>query len=118
MAKTKVHEVPYNHLGNLQHYPCSTWDYSQKDGNGRPRIYETDWRLNDPFEETLQFEQMQRGRSAAYSLWKDPEGHTYPMFMSDLEELLINKIIRNGVVRCTWIVKKRGSNYGIGLYKE
>lgn len=38
---------------------------------------------------------------------------TYPMFVTDLVDLLQHAPVVNGYVRCRWKVVKRGSNYGI-----
>lgn len=66
------------------------------------------------FKATLKFRHGIRGRSAVRFVWEDDEsGITYPMFMTDMVELLKNTTIRNGEITGTWTFCKRGSNFGI-----
>lgn len=116
MAKTKVLRVPYDDKGNLLHYPHGNYG-TRPDGTFG--YIDAVWQPNELIRsKILQFEYMSRGRSAAYAVFKDPEGHTYPMFMSDLGDLLVTHIIRRGVVQSDWMVAKKGSNYGIRLAKS
>jgi hypothetical protein len=78
------------------------------------------WRDNTPFEARLALAGMRRGRSAAYFMFTDEDGHEYPMFMSDLETLLCSPGgvaggITGGQSCPRWVVQKRGQNYGIRL---
>lgn len=98
--KTTVTEAPYDKDGNLMHYVSR---YGS----------EVEWRENRPKRMTLKLTSHCRGRSAAYFEWKNSEGHTYPMFMSDTFEMMKNTIITGGVVHGWWIVAKRGSNFGV-----
>lgn len=75
---------------------------------------EIEWRPNDPFETTLVLVGQERGRSAARFIWEDPTTQTrYPMFMSGMLDLVKNHTIIKGIVTATWIVVKRGQNYGL-----
>lgn len=108
MSKTKVTEVPYKD-GSLMSYAGS---YSTG----------VEWRKNLPFYRTLFYKTYERGVSAARFIWKDDEGHTYPMFMTDMDALLTEGEVRSAAfsnirgpsrISGNWIVTKRGQNYGI-----
>lgn len=76
-----------------------------------------EWRPNIPFENVLHYEGFARGRSSAGFTFKDSEGHTYWMFMKDMDDL-----IRSGAkpltVCGTFEFVKRGQNYGVRLLTE
>lgn len=75
------------------------------------------WLPNDPFEATLVLVNYERGRSAARFIWEDPDTSTrYPMFMSGMVDLVKGHRIEKGVATATWIVVKRGQNYGLEAY--
>jgi hypothetical protein len=95
-----VDQAPYDQRGNLQHFP-ETWRA------------EIDWRSNEPFTATLTLDGTRRGRSAAYFQWRDADGHTFPMFVSDTAALIEHSVIDHGTIRAAWIVGKRGQNYGL-----
>lgn len=115
-----IDRVPYHsRTGELLHYASE---------------YTTDveWRGNEPFEAELRLEGIVRGRSSAYAVWLDyeaarqadqiddpdlaPAVPRYPLFLTDLVELLRHKGIRKGGrVAGTWRVVKRGQNYGLAL---
>lgn len=132
--KNSVTRAPYDQQGNLQHYPMNGWEYTGEtetrtyglawgDRSGQTYEYQiirdvpVDWRPNEPFQATLTLQELARGRSAAYFWWTDQDGHRYPMFMSDMVEVVKLATTVGGVVTDTWIVRKRGQNYGIGLYR-
>lgn len=80
---------------------------------------DADWRPNDLFEATLVLVGMERGRSAARFIWEDPDTSTrYPMFMSGMVDLVKGHKIIKGVVTATWIVVKRGQNYGLEAFND
>lgn len=82
-----------------------------------PAHKEIDWRPNDPFEATLVLIDYERGRSAARFIWEDPTTQTrYPMFMSGMVDLVKGHKIIKGIVTATWIVVKRGQNYGLEAF--
>lgn len=95
----------------LQHYAENDW---------RRRDNRTEWRPNNPFEAALTLEGQQRGRSAAYFLWRDEDTNTrYPMFISSMVDCLQNfAVIEGSTDIASWIVVKRGQNYGIELYRD
>ncbi|GAA4209550.1 hypothetical protein GCM10022252_76230 [Streptosporangium oxazolinicum] len=105
-----IDKAPYDARGNLQHYPGPS--YSAQLGS-----VPTDWRPNTPFTATLTFRGSQRGRSAAYFLWEDANGRTYPMFLADLGDLILSTTLDKGVITGEWIVGKRGKNYGLKHHK-
>jgi hypothetical protein len=117
-----VDKAPYDRVGNLQHFPQDepVWDDTcgrQPDGSWKapPRI-PPDWRPNTPFLATLTLEGMIRGRSAAYFDWHDEDGRSYPMFLTDLVDLMKSAhVVQCGVVTAWWMAAKRGQNYGIRL---
>ncbi|GAA0719330.1 hypothetical protein Drose_05655 [Dactylosporangium roseum] len=101
---TSVTDVPYDADGNLLHY-ADRWQDAQ-------------WRANEPFLAVMALDGMRSGRSAKYVLLNDSSGRSYPMFVADLLDLLrrSNTGIRDGRTEAeTWIVRKRGRNYGVAL---
>lgn len=80
--------------------------------------YDIDWRPNDPFDATLTIRRLERGRSAARFWFEDEATKTmYPFFGQTLVDMLTNADMIKGKVRGTWIVVKKGANYGIELYQ-
>lgn len=102
----KLERYPVDDDGNLLHYPHEVHGY-------RPERQV--WRSNEAFEATLTMISMTRGRSAAYLLWKASDGRVFPMFLSDLVDVLAGKVIDHGVVHGVWQVRKAGHNYGLAL---
>lgn len=122
-AKTKVSEAPYGPDGSLQHFPTTSADYSNavrlETGYGwevPPRMIGPDWRPNLPFTATMRLHETRRGRSAAYFVWHDQDGRSFPMFITDMADLVrAGTVVAGGVVAGLWMVAKRGTNYGIRL---
>jgi hypothetical protein len=92
-------EAPYDPNGNLEHYPT----------------HRTVWRPNEPFKATLQIETSISGRSAKYLIWVDADGRRWPMFVTDCIDLMRRADVLKGVAEGTWVVRKRGANYGLRL---
>lgn len=130
--KSTVERAPYDQQGNLQHFPQNGWEYTgeveirenlwggSSHGTFEHRVTRPippEWRPNEPFTATMTLQELARGRSAAYFWWTDQVGHRYPMFMSDMVDVVKLATTAGGVVTDTWIVRKRGANYGIGLYR-
>jgi hypothetical protein len=96
--------VPVADDGSLHHFP-------QRRGG-------LNWQPWEPPTGALTFEGFERGRSAAYAIFRSRDGRTFPMFLSDLEKVLLSEA---GLIAgetdpfATWTVRKRGQNYGIGL---
>lgn len=120
MAKTKVTHAPYLD-GNLLDWvsaaypnPISQWPYKLA----------CEWRENVPFEAKMTYEGFGRGQSSTKFYWLDEQGRKYPMFVSDMDALLkAGKPLLSTdggavYVSGTWMVAKKGSNFGIKLVTE
>lgn len=85
--------------------------------NPRPSAatYPDEWRENPVFAAELTFKGTERGRSAAYFKWEDPQGRKYPMFITDVGRLIqaAVRLEEGGKVYGEWYVVKRGQNYGV-----
>lgn len=103
-------KVPYRDAC-LLHYPQDWYSYE----DGKPHCHSPEWREAEPFAATLQLDGMQRGRSAAYFMWRNVfSDATYPMFMKDMADLIQGGItIQDGLVFAMFEPCKRGTNYGI-----
>ncbi|GAA3247869.1 hypothetical protein ACFO1B_38980 [Dactylosporangium siamense] len=111
--KTSITEVPYDKRGNLLFYVEGSRGYSYLDDDAYVVPYSM--RPNVAFTATLTLDSMRTGRSAKYLVWRDTGGHHYPMFISDLTTMLPLVTVSRGVVSGTWIVRKKGQNFGIAL---
>lgn len=98
---TSVTEVPFDVDGNLLHY-ADPWM--------KPVM-----RPNEPFKACLEVEGTVSGRSAKYLIWRATDGRRFPMFVADCVDLMRRTDVTMGVVEATWIVRKRGQNYGVAL---
>lgn len=111
-SKAKAYKAPYDRNGNLMHYPET--QYIRHEHKGHSVLVEPEWRVPEPMRAVLVYEGYARGRSAAYFMWRHQiTGTRYPMFMSDLDEMLRTRTIPVQGVHATWIECKRGQNYGI-----
>jgi hypothetical protein len=73
-------------------------------------------REDKPFYAVMTYTGFERGRSAAYTMWKDQDGNTYPMFLAELHVIL--PLLSQGSIATMWRVTKRGQNFGIKLAKD
>ncbi|WP_316196608.1 hypothetical protein [Bradyrhizobium sp. SZCCHNS3053] len=106
MAKKGRYQIPFDPAGNQLHYPeLHTWT------DGKPDRIE--WRDNARFTAVLKYQGQARGRSAAYFIFADPDGHEVTFFMKDFEALVPH--LNKGVVIGTFEFTKRGQNYGCQL---
>lgn len=82
-------------------------------------VTDVDWRPNEPFEAELRLRTFQRGRSSVTFEFVD-EATTirYPMFVSDVFELMKFGEVSQGLVTGEWQVVKRGTNYGLAPVVE
>lgn len=113
-SKSKTYKAPYNDKGDLQHYPSTWWTANLS--TGKSDMHSPEWRDPAPFRAVLVYEGYARGRSAAYFLWKHfTTGASYPMFLTDLDDILSSRTIPKSGVHATWIECKRGQNYGIRI---
>ena len=110
--------------GNLQEYVAYDLNDSEREQvyNGE-RVINTlysnrviEWRQNEEVELTLHYKEYGRGRSSVTFYWADDNGHVYPMFIKDMDELLKQNIgVSN--IHAIWTYIKRGANYGIKFVK-
>lgn len=120
MAKSKqstVIKVPFDFRGNLMHYSYD-WQNLDKTLTENPGYgFAYEWRDNQPFQANLHLNTYQRGRSAAYFVWEETgTAKSFPMFLTDMLDMLQRATITRGIITGWWIVAKRGANYGIKLY--
>lgn len=105
MKTNSLREAPYDSRGNLMHYAeTNRWG----GWNGA-----AEWRANDPMELTITVDHVQSGRSAKYTVWTGANGTTYPMFISDLIEMLREVTMTEGQIHAMFWVRKRGQNFGL-----
>ncbi|WP_051165357.1 hypothetical protein [Nocardia testacea] len=79
----------------------------------------SEMRTNAPFTATLRIVDYIRGRSAARFVLEDKAtGLTFPMFLTDMLNVLQHASIEKGVVSGRWIGCKRGQNYGLRLESQ
>lgn len=111
--------------GDLQEYSFRNLDDSERERVYRGETVEIEiypgrkemWKPNEEIELTLHYNGYGRGRSAVTFYWKDDEGHQYPMFIKDVDELLRQDM---GVssVHGIFTYVKRGANYGIRFLRK
>lgn len=115
MANKKLLCFPFIN-GSLQEYSF----YNLNDDE-RERIYNgehiespdgTIWKPNEEIYLRLHYDGYDRGRSAVTFYWKDSNGHRYPMFLTDMDDLLKRNIGVSSLYGIFTYVK-RGANYGI-----
>ena len=112
--------------GNLQE--CS---FNNLDDSERERVYNGEevvkefvnkdqkeiWKPNEEVELTLHYKNYSRGQSSVTFYWADDDGHTYPMFIKDVDELLRQDIGLSSI-HAIWTYVKRGANYGIKFVRR
>lgn len=96
-----IAEIPFDSDGNMLEYAHS---YGPQ----------PEWRANTPFHTTLMVEDYERGRSAVRVILRDCSANvTYPMFISDFLEMVLDSKINFGEVGGLWVGCKKGANYGL-----
>jgi hypothetical protein len=79
--------------------------------------YGYDWETREvaasPFTAMMEFTRFERGRSSAIAIFTDASGAEWPMFLTHLAEVLPR--LKNGTLKASWVIAKRGTNYGIAL---
>ena len=75
------------------------------------------WKPNEEVELTLHYKGYGRGRSAVTFYWVDQNGHEYPMFIKDVDELL-KLDMGTSSVHAVFTYVKRGQNYGIKFLRR
>lgn len=88
-------EAPFDKDGNQLSYP----------------EWRTEMRPVEPFEDTLEFVDFERGRSAARAILRRSSGVTVSMFLHDFEPVL--KCMKYGKFTGKFEYCKRGENYGV-----
>lgn len=74
-----------------------------------------EWRNADElFTATMTFTGFSRGRSSALAHFKDEDGRTWPMFLSEATKVF--KASMDGSIKGKWCVAKQGSNYSLKLH--
>ena len=111
--------------GDLQEYSFRNLDDSERERVYRGETVEIEtysgnkevWKPNEEIELTVHYDGYGRGRSAVTFYWKDDDGHKYPMFIKDVDELLRQDM---GVssVHGIFTYVKRGANYGIKFLRK
>ena len=113
--------------GNLQEYSFNNLGDSEREKvyNGEEvvkNVFYHDnkkeiWKPNEEVELTLHYKDYGRGRSSVTFYWNDDEGHEYPMFIKDMDELLkLN--MGTSSVHAIFTFVKRGANYGIKFLRK
>lgn len=113
--------------GNLQEYSFNnlTDDERERVYNGEEVVkgfsYDENkkevWKPNEEVELTLHYKGYGRGRSAVTFHWEDNDGHGYPMFIKDVDELL-RQDIGTSSIHAIFTYVKRGANYGIKFLRR
>ena len=107
--------------GNLQE-----WSWNNLTDSERERVYNGEevvkgsnevWKPNKEVELTLHYKGYGRGRSAVTFYWADDDGHKYPMFIKDVDELL-RPDIGTSSIHAIFTYVKRGANYGIKFLRR
>ena len=107
--------------GNLQE-----WSWNNLTDSERERVYNGEevvkgsnevWKPNKEVELTLHYKGYGRGRSAVTFYWADDDGHKYPMFIKDVDELL-RQDIGTSSIHAIFTYAKRGANYGIKFLRR
>ena len=107
--------------GNLQE-----WSWNNLTDSERERVYNGEevvkgsnevWKPNMEVELTLHYQGYGRGRSAVTFYWVDDDGHKYPMFIKDVDELL-RQDIGTSSIHAIFTYVKRGANYGIKFLRR
>ena len=107
--------------GNLQEYSWNNLTDSERERvyNGEEVVKGSNevWKPNKEVELTLHYEGFGRGRSAVTFYWVDDDGHKYPMFIKDVDELL-RQDIGTSSIHAIFTYVKRGANYGIKFLRR
>ena len=107
--------------GNLQE-----WSWNNLTDSERERVYNGEevvkgsnevWKPNKEVELTLHYKGYGRGRSAVTFYWADDDGHKYPMFIKDVDDLL-RQDIGTSSIHAIFTYVKRGANYGIKFLRR
>ena len=107
--------------GNLQERSWNNLTDSERERvyNGEEVVKGSNevWKPNKEVELTLHYQGYGRGRSAVTFYWVDDDGHKYPMFLKDVDELL-RQDIGTSSIHAIFTYVKRGANYGIKFLRR
>lgn len=107
--------------GNLQEWSWNNLTDLEREQvyNGEEVVKEVNevWKPNKEVELTLHYQGYGRGRSAVTFYWVDDDGHKYPMFIKDVDELL-RQDIGTSSIHAIFTYVKRGANYGIKFLRR
>ena len=107
--------------GNLQEWSWNNLTESEREQvyNGEEVVKGSNevWKPNKEVELTLHYQGYGRGRSAVTFYWADDDGHKYPMFIKDVDELL-RQDIGTSSIHAIFTYVKRGANYGIKFLRR
>lgn len=113
--------------GDLQEYSFTDLDDSERERVYRGELIQSPyryskekmevWKPNEEIELTLHYQDYGRGRSSVTFYWKDEDGHKYPMFIKDIDELL-KQDMGTSSVHAIFTYVKRGANYGIKFLRK
>ena len=107
--------------GNLQERSWNNLTDSERERvyNGEEVVKGSNevWKPNKEVELTLHYQGYGRGRSAVTFYWVDDDGHKYPMFLKDVDELLRQDIGASSI-HAIFTYVKRGDNYGIKFLRR
>ena len=107
--------------GNLQEWSWNNLTDSERERvcNGEEVVKGSNevWKPNKEVELTLHYKGYGRGRSAVTFYWADDDGHKYPMFIKDVDELL-RQDIGTSSIHAIFTYVKRGANYGIKFLRR
>ena len=100
-----LEEAPYDNDGNLLSYVSRYYDRGYQAPIMQPNI---------PFKAVMTLDGIQRGQSSALFILKNEQGRKFPMFMSQMADLLQRAGMAGGKTdELTWHVVKRGQNYSL-----
>jgi hypothetical protein len=100
-------DIPFDPRTGDQYHYAGPWEINHKHAVMRP---------NAIFIDTLSIEGMERGRSAAYFIFRrQTTGAKVIVFMTDAVDLM--EVMEKGKVTGSFVFCKRGSNYGCKLYR-
>lgn len=106
--------------GSLQEYSPYNLDTNEGERVYNGEYIETPdkaiWRPNEEVYLRLHYDGYGRGRSSVTFYWKDDNGHRYPMFLTDMNELLKQNVGVSNIYGIFTYVR-RGVNYGVKLLK-
>lgn len=104
---TGDYEIPFDAKGNQQHYG-ENWGIDGRCGSK--------WKQNFDFNDVLTYEGFERGRSAAYFIFRRTDGTQVTMFLKEFDSCV--KHFNAGKVTGRFRFIKRGQNYGVARVGE